>query len=261
MGRHPARRRLLLRPREEAARRAAGRGARRLRAGRDASPTSSRSACPIKPAPPDVTPQVTQVLDFEPDVIIYSAQGADCWNLVDGLGRLGWTPGADPAHPVAALHRPAEDEGAPRPRQGHPLRRRPGASLPSPDSITDPRIKLEARPTSRRPRKYGMQAADITKGFAGAGWNAMMTLWEQAASSSTTARSSRPRPSGRRCGHRGEPHLRLGALRVRRGAGAVHRSVQLQGEPTQWDGESMRSSNPSFSGLDLIAGTELKPGP
>ena len=47
---------------------------------------------PIKPASPDVTPQVTQVLDFEPDVILFSAQGADCWNLVDGLGRAGWTP-------------------------------------------------------------------------------------------------------------------------------------------------------------------------
>ena len=47
---------------------------------------------PIKPATPDVTPQVTEVLDFDPDVIIFSAQGADCWNLVDGLGRLGWTP-------------------------------------------------------------------------------------------------------------------------------------------------------------------------
>ena len=72
--------------------------------------TSSRARCPATPSwpgdprprahrrarssrpRPDVTPQVTQVLDFEPDVIIFSAQGADCWNLVDGLGRLGWTP-------------------------------------------------------------------------------------------------------------------------------------------------------------------------
>ena len=51
---------------------------------------------PIKPATPDVTPQVTEVLDFDPDVIIFSAQGADCWNLVDGLGRLGWTPDSIP---------------------------------------------------------------------------------------------------------------------------------------------------------------------
>ena len=47
---------------------------------------------PVKPATPDVTPQVTEILGFDPDAIIFSAQGADCWNLVDGLGRLGWTP-------------------------------------------------------------------------------------------------------------------------------------------------------------------------
>ncbi len=47
---------------------------------------------PIKPATPDVTPQATQVLDFDPDSIIFSAQGADCWNLVDGLGRPGGRP-------------------------------------------------------------------------------------------------------------------------------------------------------------------------
>ena len=41
---------------------------------------------PIAPASPDVTPQATEVLDFDPDVIIYSAQGSDCWNLVDALG-------------------------------------------------------------------------------------------------------------------------------------------------------------------------------
>ena len=45
VGRHAARRGLLLRPREEAARRAAGRGARRLRAGRlDARPRAHRRA-------------------------------------------------------------------------------------------------------------------------------------------------------------------------------------------------------------------------
>jgi branched-chain amino acid transport system substrate-binding protein len=46
---------------------------------------------PIKPATPDLTPQVTQILDFNPDAIIYSGQSADCWNFVNTLGRSGWT--------------------------------------------------------------------------------------------------------------------------------------------------------------------------
>ncbi len=46
----------------------------------------------IKPGVPDVTPQAQQVLDFKPEVIMYSAQGADCWTFVNALGKLGWTP-------------------------------------------------------------------------------------------------------------------------------------------------------------------------
>ena len=47
---------------------------------------------PIKPGQADMTPQITQVLDFKPDGIMFSAQGADCWTLVNTLGKLGWTP-------------------------------------------------------------------------------------------------------------------------------------------------------------------------
>ena len=46
---------------------------------------------PIKPGQADMTPQVTQVLDFKPDGLMFSAQGADCWTLVNTLGKLGWT--------------------------------------------------------------------------------------------------------------------------------------------------------------------------
>ena len=46
---------------------------------------------PVAPALPDATPQATEVLDFGADVIVFSGQGADCWNLVDAMGRLGWT--------------------------------------------------------------------------------------------------------------------------------------------------------------------------
>ena len=55
-------------------------------------PDLTHIGVPIAPATPDATPQATEVLDFDPSVIIFSAQGADCWNFVDALGRLGWTP-------------------------------------------------------------------------------------------------------------------------------------------------------------------------
>ena len=109
---------------------------------------------PIKPATPDVTPQVTQVLDFDPDVILFSAQGADCWNLVDGLGRAGWTPEQIPLIMTGGLHRLREDEGAPAtsPRASTSSARRAPAS-PSPESITDPRHQARGRDLRREGRR------------------------------------------------------------------------------------------------------------
>ena len=51
---------------------------------------------PIKPGSPDVTPDAQKVLDFGPDVVIFSGQGADCWTLVNSMLKLGWTPAKTP---------------------------------------------------------------------------------------------------------------------------------------------------------------------
>lgn len=59
-------------------------------------PNLQHIGVPILPGTADVTPQAQQVLDFKPDVIVYSGQGADCWSLVSSLGKLGWTPAKIP---------------------------------------------------------------------------------------------------------------------------------------------------------------------
>ena len=234
-------------------------------AGIDPRPRST-SACRSSRPAPDVTPQVTQVLDFKPDVIIFSAQGADCWNLVDGLGRARLDPGRDPADPVRRLHRLREDEGRRRPGQGRLLRRRRRrAASPTPTPSTNPRLKLEAQtyldegrrvrhaatPTS--PRASAAQGWSVDDDALGAGQHRRQRA----------ARSSRPRRfTAQMAGTDGQPHLRLGALRLRRRPAALHRGVQLQGQPAAV-GRRRRCSAivPVFSGIDLIAGTELKPGP
>jgi branched-chain amino acid transport system substrate-binding protein len=55
-------------------------------------PDLAQIGVPIKPGQADITPQAQQVLDFKPEVIVFSAQGSDCWNLVAALGKLGWSP-------------------------------------------------------------------------------------------------------------------------------------------------------------------------
>ena len=112
---------------------------------------------PIKPATPDVTPQVTQVLDFDPDVIIFSAQGADCWNFVDGLGRAGWTAGRRSRSSCPAPASTSQKmEAAGDLAKGIYFVGAAGASLTNPDvTIENPRLKLEAQTYVEKGAQYG----------------------------------------------------------------------------------------------------------
>ena len=216
---------------------------------------------PIKPATPDVTPQVTQLLDFDPDVMIYSAQGADCWNLVDGLGRAGWTPEKIPLILSTACLDLQKMRERPELAPGIQFVGSSGASLSSPDSVTDPRIKLEAQTYVDKGAQYGMEAADITKGFAGAGWGVMMTLYEQAAIVVNNGEELTPEAFGAQMKATEENHL-YGSVPFGCSAAVAPYTAVCSSQVSylEWNGEAMEVLNPSFSGLDLIAGTELKPG-
>ena len=125
---------------------------------------------PVEPATPDVTPQVTEILDFDPDVIMFSAQGADCWNLVDGLGRLGWTPEDIPlvlsgactdfdAMEAAGDSPTASTSSAPAVRSSTTRR-----------TLDDLVAKFEAETYQDKAAEYGMRDDDIIKGFAAQGF-------------------------------------------------------------------------------------------
>ena len=178
-----------------------------------------------------MTPQVTQVLDFDPDVIVFSAQGADCWNLVDGLGRAGWTSDTIPLIFTGSCIDFEKMKAAGDLAKGIYFVGAAGASLTDPASITDPRFKLEATNYAEKAAELGMPAADITKGFGASGWSndddhlgadqhRRQRGWR------THARDVHG-PDGR---HVRQPHLRLGALRVRRRSGPLHGGLQLQGQ-------------------------------
>ena len=186
---------------------------------------------PIKPATPDVTPQVTQVLDFGPDVIIFSAQGADCWNFVDGLGRAGWTVDDVPLILSSSCIDLQKMKEAGDLAKGIYFVGAAGASLTNPDVITDPRLKLESQIYVDKGAKYGAPEADIGKTFGANALSTLMTLWEQSNIVVNDGGELTPEtfnPDGR---HVRQPHLRLGPLRLRRRQGSLHRSLQLQGQP------------------------------
>jgi branched-chain amino acid transport system substrate-binding protein len=228
----------------------------------NSNPALEHIGVPIKPATPDVTPQVTQVLDFDPDVMIFSAQGADCWNFVDGLGRAGWTPRDIPLILSTACLDLANMRDRGDLAKDIYFVGSAGASLSSPDSIDDPRLKFEAQTYVDKGAQYGMAADDITKGFAGAGWGVMMTLWEQTAIMANEGMELTPENFATQIGGTDGNHLYGSVPFGCAGAPAPYTAVcSSEVSFTQWDGEKINVIKPVFSGLDLIAGTELQPGP
>ena len=122
---------------------------------------------PIQPATPDVTSQVSQILDFNPDVIIFSAQSADCWNLVDGLTRLGWTPDRDPPRHVGGLHRHATPPRRPaRTPIGIYFIGTGAPATTDPSNIDNPVWSVEATAYFEKSIEYGLSEEDRGKGFA-----------------------------------------------------------------------------------------------
>jgi len=212
----------------------------------------------IKPATPDITPQVTQVLAANPTSIIFSAQGADCWNFVDGLGRQGWTPDKIPLILSTSCLDFEKMKAAGDLAKGIYFVGAAGGTLTNPDAIDNPRIKLEAETYLAKAAEYGMDSADITKGFAAQGWSVMMTVWEQGGlATELTPDAFKAEMKATQDNHI-YGSVPFGCADAKAPYVAVCNSkVAL----LQWDGTQMNTIVPVFSGTDLIAGTVLMPGP
>ena len=213
------------------------------RAGRRRSPTSSTSACRSSRRRPDVTPQVTQVLDFDPDVIIFSAQGADCWNFVDGLGRAGWTPDRIPLILSGACIDFEKMKAAGDLANGVYFVGAAGASLADPDDDRRTRgSSSRPRPTRRRPPSTACPTPTSPRASAVQGWSRHDDhLGAGQHRRQRAARSSRPRPSRRRCR---APRTTTSTARCPSGAPTPRRPTRRCATPrspcSQWDGTALK---------------------
>ena len=213
---------------------------------------------PIAPATPDVTPQATEVLDADPDVIIFSAQGADCWNFVDALGRLGWTPDQIPLVLSGACVDFDAMRAAGELAEGIYF-------VPSPNSLLSPLDQQEpgknlddATVYQEKGAEYGMPESEIFKGFATQGYSAVMNIWDvsqgldevtgaaiEEAFAATDGSAETFGGAPLNCAGAPAPYVAVCASDV-----AVK----------QWDGEKFVDIIDVLTGLDLVAGTELRPG-
>jgi branched-chain amino acid transport system substrate-binding protein len=214
---------------------------------------------PVAPATPDATPQATEILDFDPSVIIYSAQGSDCWNFVDALGRLGWTPQEIPLVLSGSCTDFTAMEAAGDLADGIYITGSVNGLLAPLEGLEGDHLE-QATTYQTKGLEYGMTEDDLFKGFATQGFSAIMNIWEQslliegevtgAAIADAFAATDGSMPTF------GGPPLNCA------GAPAPYIAVcSSEIAMDQWSAADKAISNviPSFTGLDLVAGTELRP--
>jgi branched-chain amino acid transport system substrate-binding protein len=218
-------------------------------------PKLTHIGVPILPGQADVTPQAQQVLDFKPDVIVFSAQGADCWTFVSALGKLGWTPAKIPLVLSGAC---LDDAKA---KELGDLAKGIYFVGTTPITQTDKLkgiIQEQSKIYLAKSDKYGAKD-DKQKGFATQGFQGMMNIWIQANITAkgnattltaqgledTIAKTTRTHSWGGQpleCAAAPAPYLSVCNTRV---------------TTTQWNGASYDIKRENFNGLGLIKGTAL----
>ena len=206
-----------------------------------------------------MTPQATEILDFEPDAIIYSAQGADCWNFVDAMGRLGWTPDQIPLVLSGACIDFTAMEAAGDLAVGIYLTSTENSVLVPLDGLEGQHLD-NASTYQTKGLEYGMTEDDLFKGFAGQGFSAMMSIWQVADGiHSSGAEVSGESLSAAYAATDGtQPSFGGSPLNC---AAAPAPYVSVCSSPitmTQWDGTQLVPVDVGLvSGIDLVAGTEF----
>ena len=211
----------------------------------------------VKPGQADVTPQATQVLDFKPDGIIFSAQGADCWTMVASLAKLGWTSATTPLVLSGSCLDTEKAKAAGDTAKGiYFIGTTP---ITQPDAL-EGLLKQEALVYADKMKQYGA-GDDVGKGFGTQGFEGMMILFQTASEVS----AKNPSFTGKDLG------AALAATKNSHSFGGTPLSCSTAPPPyvsvcnstvtaTQWDGEKYNVVAKDFSGLHLIAGTELDLG-
>jgi branched-chain amino acid transport system substrate-binding protein len=215
----------------------------------------------VAPALPDATPQATTILEADPDVIIFSGQGADCWNLVDAFGRLGWTPADIPLVLSGSCTDFTAMEAAGDLIDGIYMTGSVNGLLVPLDSVEGDHLE-QATTYQTKGLEYGLTEDDLFKGFATQGFSAIMNIWEAAneVEGDVTGQAiedvlaatdgSKPAFGGPpiNCAGAPEPYVAVCSSDI-----AMDR----------WNAATAQLENviPVLSGLDLVAGTALRPGP
>jgi branched-chain amino acid transport system substrate-binding protein len=212
---------------------------------------------PIKPGLADMTPQVTQVLDFKPDGILFSAQGADCWTLVNTLGKLGWKASETPLLMSGACIDDAKALAAGDLAKGIYFL---GASPARTDNV-DPLGQFEGKVMLDKMTKYGDKES-AAKGFGinGFGSTVNSALWMTLAAAKAGGGADKVTKDAFVSYVKGttKDHVFLGTPLNCAGASAPYVSVCSPFQRvTQWDGAKYVTKKVNLDATYIVKGTPI----
>ena len=138
-------------------------------------PTVTYEQYPILTGSPDVSPEATKIMAYKPNVMIYSNQGSECWNMVNALIKLGWTPASFPIVLTGACI-----DLVTMGKLGDKIKGITtigGLSILDPDSLTGA-YKADALTYGTKMFVYSKERKLNGTGFATQGFSGMMTIWQ-----------------------------------------------------------------------------------
>ncbi|MBU6241236.1 MAG: ABC transporter substrate-binding protein [Acidobacteria bacterium] len=207
---------------------------------------------PIKPGSADVTADAQKVLEFKPDGMVYSAQGADCWTFVNGLLKLGWTPATPLVLSGACIDLTTMRALGDKIKGIYTVG---ASSILDPDALIDPQQRREAKIYGAKGKKYAKDKTSLEKGFGTQGFLGIMTVWQVANELGkkltgpaltkyieNTTKFHTFASTGLSCKKAVAPYV------------AVCNSTV---SASKWNGKALKQVKENFSGLGLIAGTDL----
>ena len=110
--------------------------------------------------------------------------------------------------------------------------------------------------------EFGAPEAEIGKTFGASAWSTLMTLWEQSGIIVNEGGELTPEAFNEQIAGTSDNHIYGSVPFGCADAPAPYTAVcNSKVSLSQWDGEKLNVLVPVFSGIELIAGTELKPGP
>jgi branched-chain amino acid transport system substrate-binding protein len=211
------------------------------------------------PADPgkDKNPAATAVMDFKPDSIIFSGQGADCWDLVTALDKLGWKSSTTPLILSGACLDLAKMKELGDITKG--IYFVGGASILNPESLKG-QLKDEAVTYNAKMAQYSDKETG-GKGFATAGFASIMQVWEVGSSIVNGDLTKIDSAAFAAALAATKGHHAWGSTGLSCADGAANAPYvavcNATVTATQWDGAKLSTIKENFGALDLLKGTEL----